>query len=850
MSKLQTRRTRRTRKSVVFAEHASKLLITVGGIGTILAVSLIFFFLVWVALPLFGGASVEAGGEVAVASKDAEPARVLTDEYQVLSAIVYADGLVQVVRQDTGEDVALEQLTAETPTSIAFAPGSDLVAFGFGDGSIQVGTLGFAIEFPSEVEVSDEPRLVEGGLLTVTSEGNPRIVRFHSSLEEPMATAGSRRIEALDISETGSGRALAAMDDAGAVTLYGVRERENLLTGVVTRSLTEHPVPYRSPDGRGNPDHLLLTGLGDNLFLVWDDGRLVRMDVRDRSHAVEAEILDVTDGDERVSAITFLLGKSTLLVGTSGGQMHTWFLTKPEDAGTVDGTLLSRAREFPRAESAVALFAPSPRSRLVAVGYASGDVRMYHATSLKELLSASAGGAGELAALTLLPKEDGLVAMVGDRLARWVLDPKHPEASFASLFRPVWYEGYEKPEHVWQSSSGTDDFEEKLGMFPLVYGTLKATFYSMLFGAPIALLAAIYTSEFMSRKVRAPVKSTIEIMASLPSVVLGFLAALVIAPFVQSVLPATLAVLGLWPFTLLLGAHAWQLLPRKRQLQWGGFPRLLCMGATLPIALGAAVLAGPLIESLFFAGDVELWLDGQIGSGVGGWMFLLLPLSSILTAYLFATRVSPVLRRLAEHWSPGQYARADFAKFLLGSAATLALSLGLSWLLNSLGWDPRGSFVGTFVQRNALVVGFVMGFAVIPIIYTLAEDALASVPEHLRLASLGAGATPWQTAVRVIVPTAMSGLFSALMVGLGRAVGETMIVLMATGNTPVMNMNIFSGFRTLSANIAVELPEAVVNSTHYRTLFLAGLLLFGMTFLVNTCAELVRQRFRKRAYQL
>jgi len=143
-----------------------------------------------------------------------------------------------------------------------------------------------------------------------------------------------------------------------------------------------------------------------------------------------------------------------------------------------------------------------------------------------------------------------------------------------------------------------------------------------------------------------------------------------------------------------------------------------------------------------------------------------------------------------------------------------------------------------------------MGFAIIPIIYTLAEDALNSVPEHLRQASLGAGATQWQTAMRVIVPTAMSGLFSAVMIGFGRAVGETMIVLMATGNTPVMEANIFNGFRTLSANIAVELPEAVQNSTHYRTLFMAALVLFAMTFVLNTFAESIRQRFRKRAYQL
>jgi phosphate transport system permease protein len=147
-------------------------------------------------------------------------------------------------------------------------------------------------------------------------------------------------------------------------------------------------------------------------------------------------------------------------------------------------------------------------------------------------------------------------------------------------------------------------------------------------------------------------------------------------------------------------------------------------------------------------------------------------------------------------------------------------------------------------------VGFLIGFAVIPIMYTLADDALSAVPDHLRAGSLAAGATRWQTAVRVVVPTAMSGLFSAVMIGVGRVVGETMIVLMAAGNTPVLDLNLFNGFRTLSATIAVELPEAVQGGTLYRVLFVAALTLFAMTFVINTAAEIVRLRFRRRAYEL
>jgi phosphate transport system permease protein len=139
-----------------------------------------------------------------------------------------------------------------------------------------------------------------------------------------------------------------------------------------------------------------------------------------------------------------------------------------------------------------------------------------------------------------------------------------------------------------------------------------------------------------------------------------------------------------------------------------------------------------------------------------------------------------------------------------------------------------------------------MGFAVIPIIFTIAEDSMSNVPDAMRSGSLALGASRWQTAINIVLPTASAGIFSSLMIGFGRAVGETMIVVMATGNTPVKDFNIFSGMRTLSANIAVELPEAPYHGTLYRTLFLGALVLFIMTFLINTVAEVLRQKLRDR----
>ncbi len=529
-------------------------------------------------------------------------------------------------------------------------------------------------------------------------------------------------------------------------------------------------------------------------------------------------------------------------------------------------TLLVETKTITAGDGSAALaLAPSARGRLLFSGFADGRIRLANVTNETELASVRLAGderpAGPISHLIITPKEDGLVALAGGRLHRGSFDPGYPEASFNALFRPVWYEGYNEPLHVWQSSSGTDDFEPKLGLYPLIFGTIKATFYSMLLGAPLALLAAIFTSEFLHARTKAVIKPAIELMASLPSVVLGFLAALVFAPFLEDVVPATLTLFVTLPLAFFLGSYLWQMIPARITLRFARW-RLGLIGLMLPLGLALAVWWGPGVERLFFGGDIKGWLAWdadaagavagaeRFASATGGWMLLWLPLSALIVALASSRFVDPWMRERGSGWDRKRFALADAAKFLLTVGAMVALSLAISALLDAGGFDPRGGYVDTFIQRNALVVGFVMGFAIIPIIYTISEDALSTVPEHLRSASLGAGATPWQTAVRIVIPTAMSGLFSALMVGLGRAVGETMIVLMAAGNTPVLEWNIFEGFRTLSANIAVELPEAVKDSTHYRTLFLAALVLFVMTFVVNTVAEIVRLRFRKRAYQL
>ncbi len=842
------------------AERAARFLISVGGLGTILAVTLILAFLLWVVAPLFRGAEFESRGSQPLAGeKAAAPLAAGVDEYQVMTWALDARGVVRAWRLDTGEELREERPFGDaTPTAISLPMEDGHYVVGFGDGAIRTLHLRFRADF---VEADQEPELRaavahseratwKGGVVQHTPEGQYRTQSLVVEAGEPVDIGAHSSIAALDAVLGNGTTRLLAYESAGALRVADIEDRENVFTGELISSVTLYEAEWTPRADGVPPARVMLAGAGDRMFVAWADGVTRRYDGRDVEKITRAEEVDLVDGPGTLDAVAFLIGRGTLITGDSRGRLRAWFGTKPDDARTSDGEHFVLAHELAAEGSPIRWIAPSARGRSVVSGTADGHVSVHYVTSDKELFTTQLAGATAIEAVLITPKDDGLVAFSSGRIASWRVDLLHPEATFAALFEPVWYENYPGPEHVWQSTSGTDDFEAKLGLWPLIFGTIKATFYSMLFGVPLALLAAIYTSEFLHPRLRTPLKSMVEIMASLPSVVLGFLAAIVFAPYVQGVLPQVLSTFVCVPFALLLGARVWSMLPAKTYVQWSGTPRFVAIACMLPLGVALAWWIGPIAERAMFDGDLELWLHGQSGRAFGGWVMLLVPAAALLSTFVSSRIVDPWWRGKQRNWTRPVAGRFELVRFAVGVVLVLAVAGLAAWGLDSAGFDPRGGVLDTYVQRNAMIVGFVMGFAIVPIVYTLAEDALTSVPGHLRLASLGAGATPWQTAVRVVIPTAMSGLFSAVMVGLGRAVGETMIVLMATGNTPIMSWNIFDGFRTLSANIAVELPEAVKNSTHYRTLFLAALCLFAMTFVLNTIAEVVRQRFRKRAYQL
>ena len=854
------RRTRSTRSGVRVADKVAQVLITLGGIGTIIAVSLVCVFLVYVVIPLFTSESLEAPKQVAVSTQVA-PIHVASDEYLSIGWSISEQGLLHSFRIDSAEVLDTRSLfqAGRHPTAWSFSRDTGHLAFGFADGTVQLGIAEFITDFIADEDVPEDLKKLKpgevgtfrDGIVQVTPENQFRYQKLEITLEDPVTVEADVPIELIDLSVSTNGEIFAVLTGDSELRLARVTRRKNLLTGKMTTRLREGKLDVALPEGAGKPKFLMLTGLGDSVALVWEDGRLLRYDSRNTTEPVFAEEVSVTPDDAKVTALSFLVGKTSLVVGDSKGGVSVWFRIKPDNAETPDGAVLTMAHALPPGKSRVSSLAPSTLSRLVAAGFEDGQVHLYHVTSQQKLVTSSTAKPESISALAIGPKDDALLSLGASGMSVWPIDAPHPETTLKAIFRPVWYEGYETPENVWQSSSGDDAFEPKLGLIPLVFGSIKATFYSMLFGAPLALLAAIYSSEFLAPKTKSRVKPTIEIMASLPSVVLGFLAALVFAPMVEGFVPELLTSLATIPFAFLLGAYLWQIIPIRiaLRLESARFVKLGAMFAMCPIGLALAVWLGPVVERWLFAGDIKAWLDGQTGDGTGGWMIFLFPLSALVTAVGFNLFFTPRMRNIS-NLSRTQFAIVDLLRFLAGCAVCVLIAWAASSVINSAGWDPRGSFVDTYVQRNALVVGFIMGFAIIPIIYTISDDALSSVPESLRAGSLGSGATPWQTAIRIIIPTAMSGLFSAMMIGLGRAVGETMIVLMAAGNTPVMDWNIFNGFRTLSANIAVELPEAVKDSTHYRMLFLAALSLFALTFVLNTVAEVVRLRFRKRAFQL
>ena len=736
---LERRRKWRSLKDLV-ARHA----VAFGGVSVIIAIVLIFFYLLYVVLPLFASASTHAVANYPLPDKASGSTELLAMEEQneigvrftgTSHAVFFAVANGKII-----DDIALSIPENVSITSFAQGnPSNRIVAYGLSDGRVVVAKHHYAITYPKDKRVitPDIQYPLGEAPIEIDEQGRP-IKKL-----------------ALRVGEDGISM-VALVGDSDIVLAYFEKE-ESLLEEEVALQRTVTPVA----SGVGPVSYMLLDKEQRNLYVADNSGAIQHYDISDKSDVSLLGTTSVVEPGTQISALSFLAGELSLLVGDSRGHISQWFITQDK----LGNKALTRIRQFTLDKYPIVAIAQEERRKGFVAADERGHVGIFHSTADRRLLVEKISHPVKY--LGLSPRASALLIQDNQQSVRfWEVHNEHPEISWSSLWGKVWYESYDEPKYMWQSSSASNDFEPKLSLTPLVFGTFKGAFYAMLFAIPLAIMGAIYTAYFMAPRMRRMVKPSIETMEALPTVILGFLAGLWFAPFVEEHLPGIFSLLIVLPLGVLLVAYGWHLLPGK-------IKHRIPDGWTAALLVPVVILIGWLAISL--SQPVELWLfDGNMRG----------------------------------------------------------------WLTNQMGID--------FDQRNAMVVGFAMGFAVIPTIFSIAEDAIFSVPKHLSFGSLALGATPWQTLVRVVLLTASPGIFSAVMIGLGRAVGETMIVLMATGNTPVMDMSIFQGMRTLAANIAVEMPESEVGSTHYRVLFLAALVLFMLTFLFNTLAEVVRQRLREK----
>jgi phosphate transport system permease protein len=713
-------------------------IVTMGGMLIILSILAILGVIAGEGLPLFLAPST-LPRPAARAPSTALPLALAVDEYLEVALGVTREGLL-FHRFKDGSPIEVPGAKSLPQVASVSRIREGRFVLGTGDGRLIPVEVSFPAQFQEGVRRVSASLKVEPGVDLVL---------------------GGRPVGPLAHGKSDSGPVMAAVTGERELTLVTQRRTKALVGPPKVESvLRKFPVP-----GEGRITALEMDGRAEDLFVGSSLGTLVRVDLRGAEPRAALPILVSSREGSGVTALGFLLGDRSLVVGDAAGGISTWQILRSEEGDPY----LARIRSFEGHPAEVTALASSHRDKGFASADAAGGLRVHYGTTGRTQMELALGE--KPAALAYGPKGNALVALgVSGTVAAWELKNPHPEVTLQALFGRVPYEGYKEPEFVWQSTGGTDDVEAKLGLAPLIYGTLKGTSYALLIAVPLALLAALHVSQFMHPSLKATVKPVIEVMAALPSVVLGFIAGLWLAPRVEQVVPGIALAPAVLLSLILASLALWRLSPKRWRAGMKAGSEVFLLVPVVLLGFGISLAVGGWVESAFLGGDYRGWIRQVLGVN--------------------------------------------------------------------------------FDQRNSVVVGIAMGFAVIPIIFTIAEDSLSNVPAHLSAGSLALGATRWQTAVRVILPTASPGIFSAVMIGFGRAVGETMIVLMATGNTPLMSPSPFNGFRALSANIAVELPEAPEGGTLFRVLFLAAFLLFLMTFGVNTAAELVRLRLRRRYQNL
>src|SRR3989344_4848207 len=639
----------RKRRIRALKDRFARWAVSIGGMAVLGAITLIFFYLAYVVLPMFQGASLETRKPVHVAwlNEAAAPLLLTLEEQNQMAMRLDQSGKVQFFDAKKMQPLNSVQLPIPVDARIVSVgqdqPGSNRVALGLSNGQVLVFQHVYKLSYPNDVQ-------------TIT----PRIEYPFGEAPIELDPQG-RELDHMGVS-LNSGTLMLAGSTGTELHVLSLGREENMMTGEVTLSEERVALPQIAEPIKAliiDPRHLWL-------YVV--NGRATA-DVFDmRSNSLNGRYKLLEDGKLEVSNATSLLGGISLMIGDTSGGIAQWFMVREADGKAV----LKSIRSFQLADSPIIQIHPEERRKGFFALDAKGNLGIFHSTAHRTLLVEPVADGKALAALS--PRANRVLVESDGQLQRLIIDNPHPEISWSSLWGKVWYENYDAPGHVWQSTSASTDNEPKLSLAPLAFGTLKAAFYAMLLAAPLAICAAFYTAYFMAPSLRRKVKPVIELMEALPTVILGFFAGLFLAPFLENHLPGIFALLLLMPVGILFAAWTWSRLPQSVRLAIPeGWEAVLLIPVILLVGFGSLEISGHL-ENWFFGGDMRLWLSNDMG----------IP----------------------------------------------------------------------FDQRNALVIGLAMGFAVIPTIYSIAEDAVFSVPRSLTLGSLALGAAPRQPLTPVARPTA------------------------------------------------------------------------------------------------
>ncbi|KAA3618318.1 MAG: ABC transporter permease subunit [Calditrichaeota bacterium] len=725
------------RKKVENADRNARWIITFGGYAIIVNIIAILLFLIYQSLPLSFGATIEKWLSIPSVENNQNILLTGIDPYLEVFYEIDENGIVRFYNIESKQNIKT--------SSLPLFENEKLLSSAKGSGLKELFSVG-----------SDSGRIITANIeMRAVYTDSGRSIIPSLEIQEELQVSAVHDTVPNHIEKTGF-----TENEDGSRLWVWVDHTNALHLRVYDADMEEEYFYNLSDDiNKEEVTALSLSQNAENLVISTSSKNVFWFDLSDLEEPI---VKDRFLTDAIVTDVKYLLGDQAIVLAGENGSVSTWFpIRTPANLFK-----FRKVHDFESHAASVTQIWVSARNRNFLTVDKKGNAKLHYSTTGQTEVEFKAAEF-PIKTGTFSPKSNAIFVLDSqNQFGLFKLENQHPETNLETLFSPVWYEGYSDAQFVWQSTGGSDEFEPKLSLIPLIFGTLKGTLFAMIFSIPLALLAAIYVSRFAPRNLARQIKPVVEIMAALPSVVIGFLAGLYFSPFFEKYLMVIILFVILLPLFFLV--------------------------------------------TMFFIQRIPDGIRSKMPAGVE--ILFTIPIGII--TYLFAMTFSQGFENLL---FDGNFQQ---------------------WVYQVLNV--------TYETRNSIVVGFALGFAVIPIIFTVSEDALSNVPESLTSASLALGASPWQTVRRVVLPAASGGIFAAIMLGLGRAVGETMIVLMATGNTPILDLNPFNGFRAMSACIAVEIPEAPVGGTLYRVLFFTGLLLFIFTFVLNTLSSLIGDKLRKK----